>query len=161
MFEIEGGDDGCCGGNGDCGDACGSHKHDEMDVDEDEDEDHDHDDDDDDDESDNDEDNKSTESKSTAATSDDDESDDDDDTVYQVATSDLLEWIQEIHSLAWKSQRASLTQACNQSSVFLSKALLIADFTCLQAVLSVYMASMHDWLSNRQNKLAPAMFNDF
>lgn len=92
---------------------------------------------------------------------DSDSDDDGFDSEFNITTSDLIEWIQEIHSLAWKSNRLPLTQACNHCSVFIAKVLVTTDFNCLQAVLSVYMASIQDWLSSKRNRLAPAMFNDF
>jgi DNA polymerase phi len=73
----------------------------------------------------------------------------------------LVEQIVSVHTLARRSPRQILSQACNQASVFLAKILIIHDPSYVEHVVNIYSQSMIEWLARPSSKTQAALFFEF
>ncbi|KAF5096837.1 hypothetical protein D0Z00_002638 [Geotrichum galactomycetum] len=78
-----------------------------------------------------------------------------------VAPDALVEQIVSVHTLARRSPRQILSQACNQASVFLAKVLIIHDTSYIEHVVNIYSQSMIEWLARPSSKTQAALFFEF
>lgn len=80
---------------------------------------------------------------------------------HSVTSETLVQHIVSIHTLARRSPRQILSQACNQASVFLAKVLIIHDASYIEHVVNIYSQSMIEWLSRPSSKTQAALFFEF
>lgn len=80
---------------------------------------------------------------------------------HSVTSEVLVQHIVSIHTLARRSPRQILSQACNQASVFLAKVLIIHDASYIEHVVNIYSQSMIEWLSRPSSKTQAALFFEF
>lgn len=80
---------------------------------------------------------------------------------HGVAPDTLVEQIVGVHTLARRSPRQILSQACNQASVFLAKILIIHDTSYIEHVVNIYSQSMIEWLARPSSKTQAGLFFEF
>lgn len=73
---------------------------------------------------------------------------------------EVFEYLEEVHKIARSSPRNTLSQACNQASVYLSKTLILQDKSYVNKVVDLYSDDMKEFLL-KGSKIQPAMFFDF